>query len=31
MKKPVHVLRIGSSVKEIVNMVMVAVMDAQKK
>jgi malate dehydrogenase (oxaloacetate-decarboxylating)(NADP+) len=31
MKKPVHVLRIGSSVKEIVNMIMVAVMDAQKK
>ena len=30
MKKPVHVLRIGSSVKEIVNMVMVAVMDAQR-
>jgi len=31
MKKPVHVLRIGSSVKEIVDMIMVAVMDAQKK
>ena len=31
MRKPVHVLRIGSSVKEIVNMIMVAVMDAQKK
>ncbi len=31
MRKPVHVLRIGSSVKEIVDMAMVAVMDAQKK
>jgi malate dehydrogenase (oxaloacetate-decarboxylating)(NADP+) len=31
MKKPVHVLRLGSSVKEIVDMIMVAVMDAAKK
>ncbi len=30
MKKPVHVLRIGSSVKEIVDMIMVSVMDATK-
>ena len=30
MNKPVHVLRLGSSVKEIVDMVMVAVMDAAK-
>jgi len=29
MKKSVHVLQIGSSVSEIVNMVMIAVMDAQ--
>ena len=31
MNKPVHVLRLGSSVDEIVNMVMIAVMDAIKK
>lgn len=31
MKKPMHVLRLGSSVKEIVDMIMVAVMDAAKK
>lgn len=31
MNKPVHVLRIGSTVEEIVNMVMIAVMDAGKK
>lgn len=31
MKKPVHVLRMGSSVDEIVNMIMIAVMDAIKK
>jgi malate dehydrogenase (oxaloacetate-decarboxylating)(NADP+) len=31
MKLPVHVLRLGSSVKEIVDMIMVAVMDAAKK
>ncbi len=30
MNKPVHVLRMGSSVKEIVDMVMVAVMDTAK-
>jgi len=30
MKKPVHVLRIGSSVKEIVDMIMVSVMEATK-
>jgi malate dehydrogenase (oxaloacetate-decarboxylating)(NADP+) len=29
MKKPVHVLQLGSSVREIVNMVAIAVMDAQ--
>ncbi len=29
MKKPVHVLQLGSSVDEIVNMAMIAVMDAQ--
>ncbi len=31
MNKPVHILRMGSSVDEIVNMVMIAVMDAAKK
>ncbi len=31
MDKPVHVLSLGSSVEEIVNMVMVAVLDAQAK
>jgi malate dehydrogenase (oxaloacetate-decarboxylating)(NADP+) len=31
MKKPVHILQMGSGVNEIVNMIMVAVMDAQKK
>ncbi len=30
MNKPVHVLQMGSSVNELVNMIMVAVMDAQK-
>jgi malate dehydrogenase (oxaloacetate-decarboxylating)(NADP+) len=30
MNKPVHILQMGSSVHEIVNMIMVAVMDAQK-
>lgn len=29
MKKPVHILQLGSSVREIVNMVAIAVMDAQ--
>lgn len=31
MKKPVHVLQLGSSVREIVNMVTIAVIDAQEK
>jgi len=31
MNKPVHVLRMGSSVDEIVNMILIAVMDAIKK
>lgn len=31
MKKPVHVLQLGSSVREIVNMVNIAVVDAQTK
>jgi malate dehydrogenase (oxaloacetate-decarboxylating)(NADP+) len=31
MNKPVQVLRMGSSVKEIVDMIMVAVLDASKK
>lgn len=31
MKKPVHVLQLGSSVREIVNMVTIAVVDAQVK
>ena len=31
MKKPVHVLQLGSSVREIVNMVTLAVVDAQMK
>jgi len=31
MKKPVHVLQLGSSVREIVNMVTIAVIDAQAK
>jgi malate dehydrogenase (oxaloacetate-decarboxylating)(NADP+) len=31
MKKPVHVLQLGSSVREIVNMVTIAVIDAQVK
>ncbi len=31
MKKPVHVLQLGSSVREIVNMVTIAVVDAQTK
>ncbi|MEX1190255.1 MAG: NADP-dependent malic enzyme [Bacteroidia bacterium] len=30
MKKPVHILQLGSSVREIVNMVTLAVVDAQK-
>ncbi len=31
LKKPVHVLQLGSSVREIVNMVTIAVIDAQEK
>jgi len=31
IKKPVHILQLGSSVDEIVNMVCVAVVDAQEK
>lgn len=31
MKKPVHILQLGSSVREIVNMVGIAVVDAQEK
>ncbi|HVA97992.1 MAG TPA: phosphate acyltransferase, partial [Bacteroidia bacterium] len=31
MKKPVHVLQLGSSVREIVNMVTIAVVDAQAR
>jgi len=31
LKKPVHVLQLGSSVREIVNMVTIAVVDAQQK
>lgn len=31
MKKPVHILQLGSSVREIVNMVIIAVVDAQSR
>jgi len=31
MKKPVHILQLGSSVREIVNMITIAVVDAQAK
>jgi malate dehydrogenase (oxaloacetate-decarboxylating)(NADP+) len=31
LKKSVHVLQLGSSVREIINMVKVAVVDAQNK
>jgi malate dehydrogenase (oxaloacetate-decarboxylating)(NADP+) len=31
MKKPVHILQLGSSVREIVNMVTIAVIDAQAR
>jgi malate dehydrogenase (oxaloacetate-decarboxylating)(NADP+) len=31
LKKPVHVLQLGSSVRSILNMVMIAVIDAQSK
>ncbi|HMR47521.1 MAG TPA: phosphate acyltransferase, partial [Bacteroidia bacterium] len=30
MKKPVHILQLGSSVRDIVNMVTIAVIDAQR-
>jgi malate dehydrogenase (oxaloacetate-decarboxylating)(NADP+) len=31
MKKPVHILQLGSSVTEIVNIAAIAVVDAQRK
>jgi malate dehydrogenase (oxaloacetate-decarboxylating)(NADP+) len=31
LKKPVHVLQLGSSVREIVNMITIAVVDAQER
>ena len=31
MKKPVHILQLGASVDEIVNMTAIAVIDAQQK
>jgi malate dehydrogenase (oxaloacetate-decarboxylating)(NADP+) len=31
MKKPVHILQLGSSVREIVNMITIAVIDAQSR
>jgi len=31
LKKPVHVLQLGSSIREIVNMVTIAVVDVQTK
>ena len=31
MKKPVHILQLGASVDEIVNIAAIAVIDAQKK
>jgi malate dehydrogenase (oxaloacetate-decarboxylating)(NADP+) len=31
LKKPVHVLQLGSSVREIVNMIVISVLDAQNK
>jgi malate dehydrogenase (oxaloacetate-decarboxylating)(NADP+) len=31
LNKPVHVLQLGSSVREIVNMITIAVVDAQTK
>ncbi len=31
MDKPVHILQLGSSVREIVNMVTIAVVDAQSR
>jgi malate dehydrogenase (oxaloacetate-decarboxylating)(NADP+) len=31
LKKPIHILQLGSSVREIVNMTAIAVVDAQNK
>jgi len=31
MKNPVHILQLGSSVREIINMVVLAVVDAQSR
>jgi malate dehydrogenase (oxaloacetate-decarboxylating)(NADP+) len=31
MRKPVHILQLGASVEEIVNMTAIAVIDAQEK
>jgi malate dehydrogenase (oxaloacetate-decarboxylating)(NADP+) len=31
LKKPVHILQLGSSVREIINMVTIAVVDAQSR
>ena len=31
MKKPVHILQLGSSVREIINMVTIAVTDSQTR
>jgi malate dehydrogenase (oxaloacetate-decarboxylating)(NADP+) len=31
LKKPVHVLQLGSSIREIINMAIIAVVDAQNK
>ena len=30
LKKPIHILQLGSTIREIVNMVTIAVLDAQK-
>jgi malate dehydrogenase (oxaloacetate-decarboxylating)(NADP+) len=31
MNKPVHILQLGSSIRDIINMVAIAVVDAQTK
>jgi malate dehydrogenase (oxaloacetate-decarboxylating)(NADP+) len=31
LKKPIHVLQLGSTTREIVNMIAISVVDAQKK
>ena len=31
LKKPVHILQLGSSVREIINMIIIAVVDAQNR